>query len=88
MLGATRSQLGSLIVRESVQLVGLGLVLGLGLAAAGGSMIRAFLFRVEPLDPATLAGVAGGLLLLSVAVSLRPALAASRPDLTRLLREE
>jgi predicted permease len=87
-LGARGSHLGALIVRESIQLVGVGLVIGLGLAAAGTEMIRAFLFRVEPLDPVTIVGVAGGLLVLSVAVSLRPALAASRPDLTRLLREE
>jgi hypothetical protein len=82
VLGATGRQLGSLIVRESVTLVGGGLV------AAGTSLIRGFLFQVEPFDPVTLTVVAGGLLLISVVVSLRPAVAASRPNLASLLREE
>lgn len=54
----------------------------------GASTIRAFLFRVQPLDPVTLGSVAAVMLLLSVAVSLRPALRAARVDLASVLRVE
>jgi hypothetical protein len=64
-----------------------GLAWGLLPAAIGASTIRAFLLRVQPLDPATLAGVAALILVLAMAVSLRPARAA-RVDLSQVLRDE
>jgi predicted permease len=87
-LGARRSQLGGLVLAETGRLVGLGLVFGLGLAWMGTNTIRAFLFRTEPLDAATLGGVAALIVILSMAVSLRPALRAARVDLATVLREE
>ncbi len=57
-------------------------------AAVGHNVIRAFLFRVVPLDPATLGAVAALLLLLAVATSLRPALRAARVDPSEALRSE
>jgi putative ABC transport system permease protein len=87
-LGATGRQLGAIVLGETLRLVGLGLAAGLLLAWMGASTIRAFLFHVEPLDPATLAGVAAAILTLALAVSLRPAWRAARVDLGRVLREE
>ena len=86
-LGATRHQLGSSVLRESAVLVGVGLAAGLGLASLGASTIRAFLFQVQPLDTATLATVATMILLLALAVSLRPAINATRVDLAKLLKD-
>jgi predicted permease len=86
-LGATRRQLGSSVLRESAVLVGVGLLVGLGLAWLGAGTIRAFLFQVQPLDVLTLAGVAALILALALAVSLRPAINATRVDLAKLLRE-
>jgi len=87
-LGATRRQLGNLVLRETATLVGVGLIAGLGLAWLGAETIRAFLFQVKPLDVATLAGVCALILGLAMAVSLRPAVRAGRVELARLLREE
>jgi putative ABC transport system permease protein len=87
-LGASAISLGGLILGHTVRLVGTGLVIGLGLAWMGASTIRALLYRIEPLDPATLATVCGVILGLGLIVSLRPALEASRVDFTRALREE
>jgi predicted permease len=87
-LGARRMQLGSLVVRETVVLIGAGLVAGLALAWLGANSIRAFLFRVEPLDFATLGAVSLGILALGVIVSLRPAFDAARVDLAHVLRDE
>jgi putative ABC transport system permease protein len=86
-LGATRRQLGSGVLRESAVLVGAGLVTGLGLAWLGASTIRSFLFQVQPLDLATLATVALMILVLALAVSLRPAIQATRVDLAALLKD-
>jgi putative ABC transport system permease protein len=77
-----------LVVRETALLVGLGLAAGLLLAWLGANTIRAFLFRIQPLDPVTLSMVAAIILLVSLGVSVRPALRAARVDLTEMLRSE
>lgn len=87
-LGVTGRQLGAIVIAETARLVGLGLVVGLGLAWLGANTIRAFLFQVKPLDPVTLGAVAALILTLALAVSLRPALRAARVDLGRVLKEE
>ena len=87
-LGATRRQLGELLLRETATLVGVGLIAGLGLAWLGAETIRAFLFQVEPLDVKTLATVSGLILVLTLIVSLRPAMRAGRVELSKLLRED
>jgi len=87
-LGARRWRLGGLVVAQTARLVGIGLMVGLGLAWAGASTIRAFLFGVEPLDPPTLVGVGALILVSTVAVALKPAVRAAQVDLVRVLREE
>jgi ABC-type antimicrobial peptide transport system permease subunit len=87
-LGATSKSLTILVLRESILLVGIGLGVGLLLSYLGANVIRAFLFRVQPLDPATLGAVAALILVLAVATSLRPALRAARVDLAEVLRSE
>jgi hypothetical protein len=87
-LGATRWNLSALVLTETTRLIALGLVTGLLLAWLGTSLIRSFLFGIEPFDPTTLIVVATAMLTLALAVSLGPALRASRVDLARVLREE
>ena len=87
-LGASRGQLSGLIVKETILLVGLGLTAGLLLAWAGTGSIRALLYQIDPLDPATLSTAAGAILVTSIAVTLRPALRAARVDLSTVLRAE
>jgi putative ABC transport system permease protein len=87
-LGATRPALGRLLLWQTLRLVGVGLAIGFGLATLGANTIRAFLFQVQPFDPATLIGVSVTILGLALIVSLGPALAATRQDLARVLREE
>jgi ABC-type antimicrobial peptide transport system permease subunit len=78
-------------VRRSVIGSGLGLVLGgilLGLPLAVGvsSLIRRFLFGLDPADPAILGGVAIILACVGFASSYFPALEATRTDPSRVLR--
>lgn len=87
-LGASGRQLGGIILAETGRLVGVGLAVGLVLAWMEAGTVRAFLFRVQPLDPLTLAVVAGTILTLTAAVTLRPAITAARVDLARVLRDE
>jgi len=76
------------VFRETLRLGGVGLVAGLLLVGAGAGTIRALLFQVQPLDPITLSATAMLILLLTIAVSLRPALRAARVDISCVLREE
>jgi putative ABC transport system permease protein len=86
-LGASGRQLGVIVLAETGRLVGLGLIVGFALAWVGAGTIRAFLFQIKPLDPATLAEVAGLIFTLALAVSLRPAIRASRVDPAQVLKE-
>lgn len=87
-LGASRRQLATIVLAETGRLIGFGLAAGLLLAWMGAGLIRAFLFRVQPFDPVTLAGVSALILFLALAVSLRPALHAASVDLGRVLKDE
>jgi hypothetical protein len=87
-LGATRRQLGAIVIAETGRLVGFGLAAGLGLAWLGASTVRAFLFQITPLDPLTLVAVASLILTLALLVSVRPALRAARVDLGSVLKEQ
>jgi predicted permease len=87
-LGAEGSTLAARIFLETLRLVGAGTVIGIALAWAGATIFRTFLFQVAPLDVVTLGTVALAMLVLALLVSLRPAIAAMRVDLARLLRDE
>jgi predicted permease len=87
-LGARGRELASIVLGESVRLVGLGVAVGLALVWVGTDTVRAFLFRVEPLDPVTLATAAAIIVAVALAVTARPAIVASRVDLAGVLREE
>jgi putative ABC transport system permease protein len=86
-LGARAPQLIALVMGEIVRLVGAGLAIGLLLAWLGANTIRAFLFKVEPLDASTLAAVAALIAGIALAVSVKPARRAARVDVSSMLRE-
>ena len=87
-LGATRRQLGSIILADTARLVVIGVLAGLGLAWLGTTTIRSFLFQVQPFDPLTIGTVATSMVALALAVSLRAALRVARVDLAQVLRNE
>jgi hypothetical protein len=87
-LGARGNHLRALLLSDTLRLVGAGLLLGFALSWLGAGTIRAFLFQVEPFDPVVTGGVAVVIIVLALAVSLRPALAAARIDLARVLRQD
>ena len=65
-LGAQRAEVGWLVLRQGMSLVGIGAAIGLLLASAAGRVLARLLFGLPPLDPVTF----GGATLLFAAVGL------------------
>jgi predicted permease len=74
-LGAPKGELRWMFVRSALALTGVGVVIGLGAAAAVARMLRSLLFGVSPLDPLSFAAVP---FLLAAAAALASLLPASR----------
>lgn len=87
-LGAQKNQVIGLILSQGMRLVLLGLVAGLGLAAALSRFIRSLLYQVEPLDPLVFAAVPVLFVLVALIACLAPSLRASRVDPLVALRTE
>jgi ABC-type antimicrobial peptide transport system permease subunit len=87
-LGAGRQQVFRIIVGRAVRLTAIGVVLGIGLAAAATRLLTSFLYGLSPVDPVTFAGV--GLLLVIVTLAAGYAAARRGLDLTPVaaLRQE
>jgi putative ABC transport system permease protein len=74
-LGATPRDIVSLVVKQGVVMTAIGLIAGLGAAAATVRFLAGFLFGVAPLDPVSFAAVG---LVLTIAASVACALPARR----------
>jgi putative ABC transport system permease protein len=87
-VGAQRRHILSLVLSEGAQLIAIGLVLGIGIAAVLARVLQTFLFGVESTDPATFVGVM--ILFSSVALlaCYWPARRAAKIDLMEALRHE
>jgi len=87
-LGARPSQVVRMMLRESVAVVGLGLLAGLAAAAALSRLVAAMLFGLSPADPLTHLAAAMMLGAVALVASSLPALRAARLEPTEALREE
>ncbi|MEM7354915.1 MAG: ABC transporter permease [Acidobacteriota bacterium] len=87
-LGARRSGVLWLILRQGMALVVAGLVAGLAAALVFGRVMNDFLFEVRPGDPVTLVLVSVLLLAASAVACLVPARRATRVQPTTALRSE
>jgi predicted permease len=87
-LGAQRSSVLNLFLREALAVAGGAAVIGIPLALVAASRLRAFLFGVAPQDPATV-GAACAVLVLTVLVGASAsAIRATRVDPVTALRSE
>ncbi|MGD8276994.1 MAG: ADOP family duplicated permease [Gemmatimonadota bacterium] len=87
-LGARAADVLRGVLFRGLRLAGLGVLLGLLAAAALGSTLSGLLFGVRARDPVTLGAVALTLVVIGCVASLFPAVAASRADPVRVLKEE
>jgi predicted permease len=87
-LGAQRSNVLGLVVREGMGLAGFAVVIGLFLAATAARLIEGFLFNVSPLDGATFAGMSLLFLLVAFVASYLPARRAAISDPLSAIRAD
>jgi putative ABC transport system permease protein len=86
-LGAQRADVIRLVARETIPMVLVGLVIGLGAALGLARLVQSMLYQVAPNDPATYVGVAAVLALVALVAALVPARRAARVDPCVALRE-
>jgi ABC-type antimicrobial peptide transport system permease subunit len=93
-LGATRMRIGALVLSQSARPVGIGLLLGTGLAAGIAGLLLAtpgaetVASTVRPLDPLAYAAAVLVVVAACASAALVPALRAGRIDPMRALRAE
>jgi predicted permease len=87
-LGAKREDVVSMILRESMILVLLGVVIGTAAALGVGRFVASLLFNLAPTDPMTIAISAALMIGVSALAGYLPARAASRVDPMVALRDE
>jgi putative ABC transport system permease protein len=87
-LGARYSTVASMVVREALGVVGVGLALGIGGALALTRVMTSLLYDISPTDPATFVGVTLALGAVAVLASYLPARRAARVDPIVALRSD
>ena len=87
-IGAQRSNVIWLVLRDSLVLIAVGLVFGLPLALSGTRWIKSFLFGVEQIDPLAITAAVLLIVVLALLAGYLPARRAARIDPMRALRHE
>ena len=87
-LGASRDSVLTMVIRQGLLLVAIGLALGVAGALAAGRVLNAYLYQTAPSDPIIFAGVAAVFILSGVIACLIPARRATTVDPLIALRAE
>src|ERR1019366_715642 len=87
-LGARKSDVLGMVVREGMLLAALGVAIGLVLAAAATRLMSGFLFNISPLDAMTFAGMSVFFLAIAFISSYLPARRAAASDPMVALRTD
>jgi predicted permease len=87
-LGARRSDVIRMIVREGMSLAGTGVAIGLLLAAAASRLVTTYLLGVSPMDGITFAGMSALFLASALVASWLPARKAAGSDPMVVLRTD
>jgi putative ABC transport system permease protein len=87
-LGAQRSDVLLMFLREGMLLAGAGIAIGIGGALALTRVLGSTLFEINPTDPATFAGVAIFLMIAALAACYIPARRATKVNPIAALRYE
>ncbi len=87
-MGATPRVVMSLVIRDGVWLVGVGLVIGVATAMVSTRALVSLLYDVRARDPVTFAGIAAAVGVVALAASYVPARRAVRIDPVEALRGE
>jgi ABC-type antimicrobial peptide transport system permease subunit len=87
-LGAERTDVICMILRDSMGMVGLGILTGLPAAYGVARFLEASLFELKPIDPLSATSALVVLLLVSIAAAWLPARRAVSVNPVTALREE
>jgi predicted permease len=87
-IGAQRTDILRMVLREAGLLVGVGLAVGLAASLAGAQLLRSLLFGIAPRDPLTIAAMCGVLLLTGLFAAWWPASRAAATEPMQALRME
>jgi ABC-type antimicrobial peptide transport system permease subunit len=87
-LGASHGHVLRLVVGQGLMLAGIGVAVGLALAASGTPLAKNLLYNVSPFDPFTFVAVSIFLLSVAFLASFIPARRATRVDPLIALRGE
>ena len=87
-LGAQRSAVHRLILKEAGGLIGIGVITGLVFSVVAGNLMRSLLFDVHPWDALTLTSMTGLLGVAAVMASFLPARRAAQVNPIEALRAE
>jgi predicted permease len=86
-LGAKQSEVLTLVLRQGMTVVGIGIAAGMVISLLVGRALSASLFGVSPADPLSLGGASAVLITVAVLACYFPARSASRVDPMVALRE-
>jgi ABC-type antimicrobial peptide transport system permease subunit len=87
-LGAKPSGILSLILKQAMRPVVLGIVIGFAICAAASRFMSVMLYGISPFDPVTFTGVALFLAAIALLACYLPARRATRVDPMEALRYE
>jgi ABC-type antimicrobial peptide transport system permease subunit len=87
-LGARRTGIVWLMLRQMVVLILIGIAVGIAGALAATRIVTSMLYQVEPNDPVTIAGAVAILLAVAVLAALQPAARAAGVNPSDALRSE
>jgi putative ABC transport system permease protein len=87
-LGATRRQLSSLVVRQSLLPIAAGMIAGIAGSLGSGRLLQEFLYHVQPGDPQVIAMIVLLLIGVGLLASWLPARRAAAIDPMVALRDE
>ena len=87
-VGATRSRILAMVLREASTMLCAGLGLGAAMVAVGGRAVQSMLFGLKATDPVTLALGMGGMAAVALLASAIPAGRAAGIDPMQTLRQE
>ena len=87
-LGAHRGTVLTMVLRQGLTLVAIGLVFGIAGALAAGRVLSAYLYQTAPRDPLIIAAVAAVFIIAGVLACLIPARRATTVDPLIALRAE
>lgn len=87
-MGAQRTHIVNLVIRQGLLVTFTGLAIGLGAAFGAARLLSSLLYGIGPTDPATFVGVAALLCAVTVLACYLPARRAMRMDPTVALRYE